>query len=389
MALVKAGKLVPDEEVAGLYGSLKTADLIRGTSPWNFPPQESERRFQEMWSALYTARRDLVTASVAATGDHGTNHIEALWTAFLEIASHNNPWREEPDGGKARRALAEHQMELPSTHVKELLDCWDNDGSTDFLPLVRREAGPPRNNLIALIALAGLRPDEARPRIIKDFKKPEPRFFERNYPSSTMLCVIPPMPLPQFDSLFRAKLNEEKGDAFPIIPVIGCFGSPALLPDVVKAYRQYGQDIVNGSSRTEPWDSAIKECLFRYWLRSDPKGGAAALEQAITARGTDGAGLLMSVLQYPWMDEGFPVVKWALDQSDPGLVGEGVYFTEQHADVSSIDSVISSLKRMQGDALNPDFSSREAAYLLKSTRWSYSSTQRKELDALASAPSQK
>jgi hypothetical protein len=60
--------------------------------------------------------------------------------------------------------------------VKRLLDAWEYWGSVDFLPLVRREAAPPHDNLVALIALAGLRPDEARPRIIEDLKNPSPDF---------------------------------------------------------------------------------------------------------------------------------------------------------------------------------------------------------------------
>jgi hypothetical protein len=382
---VRAGKLVLDDTGAELYGELKTYPLIRGLSPVGMPEKEAQARMDELWKARKAAQKEVLDAAIAATDNQGSAKIEALWSAFEEQAIHKNPGEPDGDGGHARAAIAAHQLELSADHVKRLLDAWEYWGSADFLPLVRREAAPPHNNLIALIALAGLRPDEARPRIIEDFKKSEPRFFERSYPSSTLLCVIPPMPLPQFDSLFRAKLEEEKGDAFPIIPVIGCFGSPALLPDVVKAYNQYGQDVVEGSSRTEHWDSAIKQCLFRYWLRSDPKGGAAALEQAIISRGKDGAGLLSSVLQYPWMNEGFPVVKWALDNSDAGLVGEGVYFTEQHGDESSIDTVISALERMRDNAAYPDFSSREAAYLLKSTHWHYSDPQRKRLDALASA----
>lgn len=379
LSAVQAGKLVLDVNGAELYGELKSSSLIRGSSPRDLPEQEAQKRFDELWNERDAAKQEILAAAIQAPRDHGPAYIEALWAAFQDAAIHKNPGEKDRDGGKARTAMAAHQLEFPAKHVQQLLDAWTHWGSADFLPLIRREAGPPANNFIALIALAGLQPDEARPRIIKELGLPDSRLFQGYYPASTLLCALPPMPLPQFNSLFRAKLAEAKGDAFPIIPVIGCFGSPALLPDVVESYQKYGRD-----PRCR-WDDAILHSLFLYWLHSDPKAGAAALEQEIQSRGKEGGAFLLAVLRDPWIDDGLPVVQWALQSSNSDLVGEGVFLLEKHGSKSSIDSVIAALERFRSSTDDTKFSSYHARRLLKSERWQYTAGQKRRLEALASA----
>ena len=378
MQAVRAGKVVLDVNGAELYGELKSSSLILGPSPRQMSEEEAQQLSRELWKARSEAQQEVLAAAVQASGDQGPAHLQALWSAFQEVAIHKNPGENDRDGGKARAALAAHQLELPETHVRELLSAWDSWGSPDFLPLIRREAGPPANSLVALIALAGLRPDEARPGIIEELGLTDSRFFQGSYPASMLLCKIPPMPLPRFNALFREKLAGAKGSAFPIIPLIGCFGSPALLPDVEGAYRKYGREPRTG------WDDAVLHGLFLYWLRCDPEAGAAELRAEIQSRGKSGWSFLLTILRDPWTDAGLPVTEWALQSSDPNLAGAGIFLLELHGPESLIDPVIAALERFHESAEDRKFSSSQAARLLKSERWDYSPGQKRRLEALAS-----
>lgn len=377
LAAVQSGKLIPDATGITLYAELKSYGLIRGRSPRDLPEKESQAFFDKVRVASEQARHEMETAILQASGDQGPAAVEALWTVFQDTAIYRNPGEKDRDGGKARAAMAAHQLELSPQHVKQLLDTWRHWGSADFLPLIRREAHPPSNNLVALIALVGIQPDEARPMVIKEFESPHPRFFETGYPSSGLLCSVAPMPLYQFDALFRSKLAAEKGNAFPIIPVIGCFGSAALLPDVTASYRQYAH------GTRDHWDDAILECLFLYWLRCDPQGGAKALEQEIESRGKEGYGFLSILFRQNWTDQALPVANWALENPDLQLTSQGIYLLEKHGPETSIDPVIAILERNRNNKELPGFSADNASQLLKSERWHFSDDQKKRLQALA------
>ncbi len=342
LAEVQAEKLNMDEHGVKLYGELKLFHVLA---------------VEDRGEVERVARQEVIDAT------------KDLWMAFEESRGKN---RGDPDsdGGKARAALAAHQLKLPANHVKELMDNWDKWGSSDFLPLVRREAGPPTNNINALIALVGIKPDEARPRIIEEFQRPNSRFWEDNYPASTFLPSVQPMPLPQFDSLFRSKLREGKLPASIIISVIGCFGSPVLLPDVLDFYRK------NGST----WNDTIKAGLFLYWLRCDPKSAIPALEQEIqTHANGDGWDLLGPFNYLPWTDDELPIALWALKGSDPNLAYGGIVLVLAHGDEMSLDPAISTLERL-GPGSDTTHYVRQ---FLKSTRWHYTDEQRKRLETLA------
>jgi hypothetical protein len=382
---VQAGKLVLDEHGVERYADLRLFHLISGSSPLNMTQPEIEKRFNEIYKTQEAARQEVTAAAVAASGTSGAPNVEALWTAFVASAVHGTVGDYSPAGGAARAGVIAHQLELSPEHIKRLFGSWVYWGGADFLPLIRREAARPTNNLEALTALAGLRPDEARPAIIQDLESPKPRLLERGY-SSEILCRIQPMPMPQFDALFRAKLAEKRGDAFPIIPVICCFASPALLPDVVKAYQEYGRDVMHGNnSWTQTWGDEINGDVFRYWLRSDSQAGAVALEQEIEARGNRGWGFLRFVFDTSWTDDSLPVIQWALRSPDPTLASAAIYLLEKHGADSSIDSAITALEKFRNSKENVQFSASNAAYLLKSRRWHYTDEQKKRLEALVAA----
>jgi hypothetical protein len=376
---VQAGKLVLDENGAELYGELKTSEMIRGSSPSTMPEKDAQRCFEELGKARTAAQSEVLAAAIEASGKKGPSAVEALWSAFEEQAIHKNPGEPDRDGGKARREVAAHQLELSSDHVKRLLETWAYWGSGDFLPLVRREAAPPANNLTALIALAGLKPQKARAMIIADLSQPEPRLLEGHYAASTLLPSIQPMPLPQFDELFRHRFVFTNADHI-MVPVISCFGSAALLPDMVK---EYNGMLHSNSNQTLLWDDGVRACFFHYWFRCDPKAACLGLEQEVQSRPQDGAGFLSIMLQKGWTDDALPVIRWAIQSSDLNLVGAGISLLTKHGDDSNIDLVITSLERMNGKVANPNYASEEAGRILQTSRWHYNDVQRARLVALA------
>ena len=374
---VKAGKLVLDINGVWLYGVLANWSLVQGRSSHTLSLDEARAAYQKLLAARTATTDEVLAAAIQSSVAGSLAHIEALWAAFQDQAIHKNPWEADRDGGKARAAMVAHQLELPEAHVNDLINGWASCGSPDFLPLIRQQSNPPAKNFRAFVVLAGLRPDEARACILKDLASLDSSFLKGDYPASRLLPTFPPMPLPQFDSLFETKLAQAKGQPSPIIPVIGTFGSPALLPSVVKAYEQYGRDPAH------PWDNGVLKCLFLYWLRCDPAPAATALERAIQSRGAGGWMVLRSVLGKPWIDQEAPVARWALQAPDINLVNEAISILERYAGESSIDPIIATLEQHAHD--QDAFCASAASRLLETNRWHLAERQTQRLQALAAA----
>jgi hypothetical protein len=313
-----------------------------------------------IWPRLLWAQ----TAPVQATENQGPAHVEALWTAFTEaVIVHSDPDDlSDNDGGRARAALAQHQLELSPAHVKKMIDTWPLWGSVDFISLIRREVKAGTNYPKTLVILAGVSPDEARPLVIADLSQPDSKLLYSNYDASYLFPYIAPMPLPQLDTLLRTKLAELGDDRVPIIPLIGCFGSDKLLPDVVDAFHKYGKD----------WNDDIRQSFYLYWLRCDPEGGAKAFEQEIQSGTKRGWGFFYMTFTDHWTDRGLPVVRWALTNNNPTLTNVAITLLEKH-----------------GEKAYPLDVPAEAREILANVRWHLTAEQKKRLEAPASAPQSK
>jgi hypothetical protein len=115
----------------------------------------------------------------------------------------------------------------------------------------------------ALVILANLKPDEARPLIIEDIRRPDPQFFFNGFPlwgDSSIVPTLPLDPMPELDSAFREKLAAKNRYLFALMPLIDRYGSTNLVPDVLRVYTpQEGRN-----------NSTVRDALLQYLQRSDP-----------------------------------------------------------------------------------------------------------------------
>jgi hypothetical protein len=183
-----------------------------------------------------TARKEILAAMLQGTPANGMARAEALWTSFQEMWSKQGlPADLDPDGGVARRALAEHQLDLSASTVHTLFVYWNGWGSAEFLPLARREVKAGRNEPYALIALATLSPDEARPKILAQMLRTNGDFFSGACP-----LTISPMPMPELDAIFLQRIANRDDLPEYLAPAICIFGSAHILPEVLDYHRNHG-----------------------------------------------------------------------------------------------------------------------------------------------------
>jgi hypothetical protein len=361
LAAVQSGKLILDERAADFYAELKSSVVFRHDLPDGLSSGDVRNRLTESEKARLAAREEIVAAMLKAAGDNGPSKTEALWTAFKgEIDDHK-----DKDGGKARAALVAHQLDLPQKHVNELMRFFQTWGSPDFLPLVRRESTG--SSPYGLLALAQLKPEEARAGILDGLEYPSSEFFNPGYILPWILPNIPPMPLPEVDPIFRAKLKEGK-DTSIVVQLIGCFGSTALLPEVIAAYKKDGAK----------WDSMSQAAFYFYWMRCDPEVGAKAFEEDIHLHGKDAPSFYVGCMAGPvWNDDALPVVRWAVTSPDVGPYNSVDRLVENGND-ADLELAISALEK-SGDKRDR---ASYAARFLKSDRH-FTADQEKRLMALA------
>ncbi len=364
LTAVQSGKLILDEGAADFYAGLKSSIVFRRDLPDGHTGEEMRKRLAESDKLRLAARREIVAAMLQVAGENGPEKVEALWTAFKgEIGD-----PKDTDGGEARAALAPHQLELPQKHVDELMRCFQTWGSPDFLPLVRRESAG--SSPYGLLALAQLKPAEARAGILEGLQDPNSKFFDPFYMFSWVLPNIRPVPMPELDNVFQAKLKEGK-DTSIVVQLIGCFGSAALLPETIAAYKKEGAN----------WDPGSTAAFYFYWLRCDPQAGAKAFEEDIHSHGKAAPSFYVQCLDGPvWNDNALPVVRWAVTSPDVGPYNS-VNRLVEHGNEADLELVVSSLEKSADKKPRAMY----AARFLKSNRH-FTADQEKRLMTLANDP---
>jgi hypothetical protein len=307
---VSQGKLAVNGAIQWAYSWTKTYGMPDGSSTVPYaqqtPAMQEELANQRLaWSqALASARQEILDAAEKATGGSGPAYVQTLWTAFMGN-------RLDP---QARAAVVAHQLELSQENKDRVLREWFFElreshrvhppgyssvpmngiprwGGEDFLPLVRealavsspavpvnvtggqlppltreeKQARYERQQMkdYALVILANLKPDEARPLIIEDIRRPDPQFFFNGFPlwgDSSIVPTLPLDPMPELDSAFREKLAAKNRYLFALMPLIDRYGSTNLVPDVLRVYTpQEGRN-----------NSTVRDALLQYLQRSDP-----------------------------------------------------------------------------------------------------------------------
>ena len=368
----RTGTLKLDQNVIHLYATLKTAGLQPVVMPST--KEEMEAIGQKIQGAWKAASDEITAAAIAATGGKGPDYNQTLITTLFRDPSKRQ---------QARADLVRLQLDLTPEQADTILSSWRDFGGDDFLPLVRKAVAAPTFNPNALKALAKLKPDEARPLIVEDLQRQPPRYLipkAVSHIANAPLLSLPAEPIPELEPFFREQLMKEYPKNLDLlVDAIDRYGTPTLLPDVIKFY----------SPKEGKWACDIQAAVLRFWLRCDPAAAVEAIKRALAAREhthcyTD---LLSSVLLDQWNDTALPLVTEALDDPDPEVVVSAIKVLEAHAEVKWLGPSLAALQRISKtitkDNLRAYYSMRGTAQtLLQSTRWVADPDQRQQLQAL-------
>jgi len=339
---------------------------------------EDQKRFLEIRPTEEQARKEITASMVLATGTQGQAHAEALWTAYEEESSSRGmPDEKQPDGGAARRAVAEHQLELSDATVKSLIASWAFYGSDDFLPVVRREAAKRGNDPNALIPLCTLKPEEARPLVLAEMIRPDSNFFKGSYAPMELLSV-PPMPLPGLDNFFRSKITDPDESPGQVFPLLACFGSANLLPAAL--------NLLQHPNPGYPPKADYRIAFYFYWMRCDPEAAKADFTQVFKSNPQDYWAFLNNAFIGRGSDVALPLLLIVLKSDDASMASSAMDRLLQRGGDGDIDPMLTAMERLQNDKEYGKWLRKDASIMLSDSRWHPTAVQKKRLEALASTP---
>ncbi len=353
------------------YSLLKTCDPKWQTV---VAPQGlfSEER-QEQQSLIRQEQEEIIQVGLKASGGKGPSYLRALVGQL----------RFEPKAPGPRAALAKVQLQLSKEQVNDFLYNWNSWGGEEFTPLARKMAGGPEYSLLGLRALLKTNLAEGIALLAEDARQPRSRYFAPNRNIYEMADLqLAATPQPELDSVL---LEHFKTGSDPEVAAfyIYQFASPALLPEVITQYR----------TQEKTWDPERQRFYLRYWLRCDPEAGVEALAQALTYRSGGGyRNLLQRVLNECWVPAALPLVMKALQDPDFDVVNGAVRVLELHADSASIAPVIAALDRVQKETDRKGVQPGKgrgtylAMDLLASKNWTYTTEQKRHLEAMGDGP---
>ncbi len=166
--------------------------------------------------------------------------------------------------------------ELPTSEQESLLGSrWDKIRSPALLPLLRRCVEASDSGRLAAIALKRwyeLDPAGARPFVMEEIVRPEPRF------GAGELGMLSDETLPEVDQILVDHFQAEPSDN--LASLIARYSSPAMLPQILPLV----------DSRIGKGSCAVMASLLAYVLRVDSETGRPRIERAIAARGPDDTG---------------------------------------------------------------------------------------------------
>jgi hypothetical protein len=347
-----------------------SADVSLGLHSSPDPEAEGAALLRDVRAGLLPIDQSNLYLYAALKGHHMLIQRDPILTEMLEaaretlrgdlksaVASRNliELFQRDPKDPATRALVVAHQLDLVDAATDSMIQMLDSAGSPtvfarmmgngppagddmqqrDFLPLVRRAAGPPRYDPKALKVLARLDPEEARKRVVEDLQHPP--FKLRGHGGNAVidfaeLCSLPEeMLLPELDATFRERLRRSDRSAYDgsdggivaSMMLLARYASPALLPDVLRMYEP-------GEGQ---WACAIQADALRYILRCDPKLGVQHLKTALAARKDTGCYtmVLTDVLKKDWHPEALPVVLAALDDPNEEVWSTAAEVLSLHA----------------------------------------------------------
>ncbi len=359
LSAVRSGKVPYTTALARLYQMLRVAPL------YQMPRPEGDAAQAAFGARLYAkeggALKEINAAGLEASGGKGPVYREVLLTRLFAAGY---------DGKLARASLVGVQLKLSWQQAQRIITYWETHGSEAFLPLLRKFANAPYNEPKALQLLAALRPEEARPLIIADFPRSDRHYSKPNigdYQLHAAFLALPKAPIPKLEPYFREQLAGNLSKDAPFIAsAIARYGTPALLPEVVRVYEE----------QAAKWPQDTAAGLFRYWLRQDPAPALEAFSQYMEEHPSFNRGnLLKEVLLEEWHPWAIPLVVKALKSPDPYDVVAATAVLEAHFTAADgLEPATLALEQLAQRATledpQPLYLAQSAAHqLLQSPRW--------------------
>ncbi len=181
--------------------------------------------------------------------------------------------------------------------------------------------------------------------MIEDIQREKSRVLDQprtRFSTPVGLDALPDKPIPELTTTFREKLAGKDTDFSLLLPLIDRYGTPDLLPDVLRFYKPNAGN----------WECAVENACLRFWIRCDPKAGLAALRYSLNSRKETRCytTMLEEVFNDRWIDQAQPLVVKNLDDPDPDFVLSAIKTLQIHGDQDCIENVISSLERIHNHA---------------------------------------
>lgn len=323
----------PDFPVSAIF--LSTLAIV------SLNPDEPYETHQKNYESAYKAAREELIASLA--GKRGDALASSLFTALNRVSG-NDKLPEQTTRNLSSQLVSVFDR-LPVDEQSELIEHrWKSVGSDAWLPTLRKivdhyEDFPEQNGVsayrsrnLAAVALRRwyeMKPDEARPAVIREILRPHPRF------GAGLLGILPDKTLPEIENPlyenFAAVADDQAAYevAGNIASLIQRYATPAILPRM----------LVITDRNVGHWPCMSQEPALAYLLGADPVSARPRIESGIAARGGDFSAcnhnLLAAVGQLhfdPVLNE---IALHSLNDSDPEVAGNAAGFLGRYGDASA------------------------------------------------------
>ncbi len=323
---VRSGRLKFGDRIFDTYVQLRGAGIpFRWSERTN--PKDVENIRERLCADYQAAWNELFDAAVRASGRKGRDYYDLL------IAEYRRGTGARQD---VLKKLAEVQFDLTSEQVESII--WNDPEREEFLPVIRKMAVAPDYNQRALIALAALRPEEARMLIVEDLQRPQPYYQARSegaiYGNSALLS-LPAKPVPELDAYFRGQFAGKPTDGCLLAAAVARYGSDDLLPDVQGYYWRNEGGL----------DEDARAWLLNYWLKHDAVSGREALKKALSKK-TKGQKWLGQMVAGVSPEVAVPILQEVLDDPDPIIVVDAVSILIERNETGSMERCVAALERL-------------------------------------------
>jgi hypothetical protein len=241
-------------------------------------------------------------------------------------------------------ALAKVFLDLPLESQRNLLEYnWKQIADPEMLPVLRQlyQHPPDLHEIpqpfpgVALQRIYDLSPEEGRPLILNEIRRPVPRV------SISVLGSLPDKELPQLEDAIVEHAINFKGEyraQETVAALVARYVSPASLPRL----RGFFEDKIGTLGCT------VQSSLLSYFLRSDQSLGLQMIRKALASRKVTRcyASALADVVGQELTPESEALVLEGLNETDAEVVSSAVQVLCAHGSADNKDKIKAAIKRL-------------------------------------------